>query len=223
MMKLAKAYLMLQTCYIKHGSPVVVHEPFEVGNTYATKDIPEARLLVWIRNGFCVPAGSDAEVTPVATQDEKELAAQNKADDQAEKTAAAARVKADKLAKEKQVADERANTKEAKQIADDAKKQAAEDAKAKKAADKKANAEKALEDKEAKAAKKKSDKDFSKWVKLWDDVSPEDYPKYVVLAEGDDYQFDDAPDPEDQVAWLAYFVPFFGEDGPPDVSEVVIE
>ena len=49
-------------------------------------------------------------------------------------------------------------------------------------------------------------------------MKPEDYPKYVELAQADGYELEDAPDPTDAVAWLAYFVPFFGEAGPPELT-----
>ena len=69
-MKLAKAYKMLQTCYIKHG-PLEEPDEFTAGKTYARSDIPPARLPVWIQQGFCVPAGPGSEVEAVADPEER--------------------------------------------------------------------------------------------------------------------------------------------------------
>jgi len=225
MIELAKAYKMLQTCYIKTGTLIVVHEEFTVGKVYAAKDIPEARLRVWIQEGFCVPAGSGEETTAVATLEEKAEAAEKTAEKKAKATAATAKKKAEKAAEKKSEADSKAKKKAAKAETEVAKKEAAAKKKAKKEAEKEAAAAEALAEVEKQAAEEKAAEEaaFVEMAKKWDNVPVEDFPRYVELVKEQGYELDDAPDVSDHAAWLAYFVPRFGEDGPPPLPEVAAE
>lgn len=225
MTKLAKAYKMLQTCFIKTGTIIVVHEEFTEGKVYAAKDIPEARLLVWIDEGFCVPADPGAEVTAAATPEQKAEAAEKVAAKKAKDAADAAAKKAAKLAKKKADADQKAEKKAAKDAAETAKKETAAAKKAAKEAEKEVAAAEALAEAEQKAADEQAAEAaaFIEMAKLWDDVPVEDFPRYVEFAEAQGYELDEAPDVKDHAAWLAYFVPFFGEDGPPLLPEVAAE
>ena len=243
MTKLANAYQMLQTCFIKTGTIVVVHEEFTAGKVYAAKDIPEARLKVWIQEGFCVPAVSGEKVTAVATPDEKAIAADKTAKKKAEAVAEEAEKKAEKAANKKAKEKAEADKKVAKKATEENKKKTAAEERKKAAAEKKANAEKALKEEaerekaeaeleakavadakvEAEAEKEAEAERLAPLFDLWANVSVEDYQKYVNLAKEGGYELDDAPDTSDPAAWLAYFVPFFGEDGPPPLPEIEAE
>ena len=225
MSKLAKAYQMLQTCFIKTGTVIVVHEEFTAGKVYATKDIPEARLLVWIEEGFCIPAVSGEEVTAIATPEEKAEVAAKVAEKKAKATADAAEKKAEKAAKKKSEADLKAKKKTAKAETEAAKKEAIADKKAKKEAEKEAAAAEALVEAEKQATEEKAAEEaaFVEMAKLWDAVPVEDYPKYVEVAKEAGYELDDAPDTSDPAVWLAYFIPFFGDEGPPPLPEIAAE
>lgn len=237
--KLAKAYKMLKTCNIKSGRLHVVYEEFEAGRVYATKDVIAAtpvipdkkdrdgkvlrkggpddrRLRLWIEMGFCVPAGDSAVVTAVATPDEKAKAKQETEGKRSAATAEAAAKKAGKEEAKLEAEQLKVDAKQAKEDTAEAKRLAAEAEKERKVEEKRLNAEKALEAKEEKAQARQEEK----WMKKWKDVPVEDFPKYVALLETEGYEFeDDTPDSSDPAAWLAYFVPFFGEGGPPDLTE----
>lgn len=225
MTKLAKAYKMLKTCYIKTGTVIVVHEEFTAGKVYATVDIPEPRLLVWLQEGFCIPAVSGAEVTAIDTPEKKAEAADKVAADKAKETAAAAKKKADAETKKQEKKRAEKEAKAAKKAQADAKEKAAAEANAAREAEKKANAEKVQAEAEEKAlvkAEAEAEAEAEKLAPLfdlWADVPVADYPKYVELAKEGGYELDDAPDDSDPAAWLAYFVPFFGESGPPPLPK----
>lgn len=232
MTNLAKAYKMLKTCNIKSGRIHVINEMFEAGQIYATKDIiaasprlPEVkrkdgtvtqkaglddrRLRLWINMGFCVPAGDGASIAAVATPDEKATAKQEAEDKRTAEASEKADAKAQKEAAKLEAEELKAEAKAAKEKAAEAKKLEAEQKKIAKDADKAKAAEEVLEAKELKANKR-----------LWKDVPVEDYPKYVALLNEQGYEFEeDVPDPENHDEWLAYFVPFFGEGGPPELAK----